>query len=319
MLDITRLERVRQSGAKIIARCPACAAEGGDKNGNHLFMNPETGAFGCAAHPGDNEHRREIFKLAGITTTPDPACKREWIKEIAHRNREDAKRRKLAGAARAIRESIIQRHIWTPAEVSADSPEKRPDVLTDPRLFISSLFRPDDVVWTGKVYDSGMESHAVRWNTAEAWQAAPRSSCGPMVSPAVWKPGTISRSALNVKAAPFLVLDFDGIDGIRPATPEQLRAHIGASLAIVRWLREALEWRLAALLWTGGKSIHAWFRTPLVAAVASLRDIAPEFGIDAGLLGNPEHPARLPGWKHAKTGRLSEVLWMETQTAPMPF
>jgi len=83
-----------------------------------------------------------------------------------------------------------------------------------------------------------------------------------------------------------------------------------ASLALIRWLREDLHWKLAAILWTGGKSLHAWFRTPPPEVLATLRESAAELGIDAGLIGRPEHPCRLPGWRHEGTGKCSRVWWL---------
>lgn len=47
------------------ARCPACAAEGHDRDGNHLYLGPD-GKWGCAKHPGDKEHRQKVFALVGI-------------------------------------------------------------------------------------------------------------------------------------------------------------------------------------------------------------------------------------------------------------
>jgi hypothetical protein len=65
---------------------------------------------------------------------------------------------------------------------------------------------------------------------------------------------------------------------------------------IVRWLREGLGWRPAAIMWTGSK------RSGLDPHTAAA------FGIDARLIGRPEHPCRLPGQRHAKTGCMSRVL-----------
>ena len=79
---------------------------------------------------------------------------------------------------------------------------------------------------------------------------------------------------------------------------------------MIRWLREALKWRLAAILHTGGKSLHAWFRSPLPQALESMRATAQDLGIDSGLIGRPEHPCRLPGQRHAGTGGQSEVWWL---------
>lgn len=64
-LDVKRLEKVRElAGGMLQARCPACAAEGGDRAGEHLRIYPD-GRFGCCVHPKDGEHRKRIFALAG--------------------------------------------------------------------------------------------------------------------------------------------------------------------------------------------------------------------------------------------------------------
>src|ERR1019366_9431372 len=63
-LDQEKLECVHESGGRTLARCPACAASGHDRRGVHLILYPD-GRFGCAAYPGDSEHRRIIWRLAG--------------------------------------------------------------------------------------------------------------------------------------------------------------------------------------------------------------------------------------------------------------
>lgn len=313
-LDINRLEKVKHGGSRTSARCPACAAEGGDKHGNNLSIRNSSGAFTCAVYPADagREHRREIFRLVGIKRDRDPAEDREWRRGRVKMAQEEHKIRKVSAALRAKRASILSQHPWTPAEARAESPEKRLGWLHDPRLFIAALFDPSDIVWAGGFYDSGKAEHSHHWRTAEQWKSAPMIDCGPMVTPATWPAGTISRAAENVLSAPFTVLDFDGFDGKQPGTPEELREHITASLAIVRWLREALEWRLAAVLFTGSKSIHAWFHTPSPEALQSLRHTAEALGVDAGLIDKPEHPCRLPEWIHVKTGNPARVLWLQS-------
>lgn len=69
MLDPSKLEAVKQRGEKTIARCPACAEAGADNAGEHLVIYP-SGKFGCCACPGDAEHRRRIFTLAGTPEAP---------------------------------------------------------------------------------------------------------------------------------------------------------------------------------------------------------------------------------------------------------
>lgn len=152
-----------------------------------------------------------------------------------------------------------------------------------------------------------------RWKSVADWQREPAQSIGPMVAPAIWKPGTSSRCGDMVELAAFTVLDFDGFDGSKPETPGEITEHLRAFIALVRCLREALEWKLAALLFTGSKSLHAWFHTPSAAAIQSLKDTATVLGLDAGLIGRPEHPCRLPGWTHPKTGEMSHLIWLQRQ------
>lgn len=311
MIDVARLEKVKHGGSRTSARCPACAAEGGDRNGNNLSIKNDTGAFTCARYPGEagREHRREIFRLVGIREDRDPEQDRQWRQGRVKLEAEAAKRRQLSRTVIAKRAAIIAAHPWTSAEARAESPEKRLGWLHDPRRFIAAMFPAEALVWTGSVNQSGTR-HAARWKTTAQWQDEPEDTVGPMIAPATWKPGTVSRAGEHVATAPFTVLDFDGFDGRKPETPEELREHLTASMAIIRWLRERLQWHLAALIHTGNKSLHAWFSTPSPAALQSLRDTGPALGIDAGLIGHPEHPCRLPGWIHPKTGKPARVIFL---------
>lgn len=64
-LNLNKLEKVVElAGGAVRARCPACAEGGQDRKGEHLRIAPD-GKFGCCVFPGDREHRRRIFALAG--------------------------------------------------------------------------------------------------------------------------------------------------------------------------------------------------------------------------------------------------------------
>ncbi|MEY5019029.1 MAG: hypothetical protein RLZ22_117 [Verrucomicrobiota bacterium] len=294
-IDIARLEKVRRHGTKITARCPACAVEGGDKAGNHFFQNAESGKFGCAKHPGDKEHRREIFRLVGIRGERDPLADQEWRRQRAKVETQNHARRRVSTALRSKRDQIVAAYPWTSSEALAESPEKRMAWLQDPRLFIAALFPAEAIVWTGETYQSGQDGrHAARWKTVADWQAQPIANVGPMISPALWHKGETSRTGGSVASAPYTVLDFDGFDGVQPQTEEGVQQHLKASMALVRWLRERLDWQLAALVYTGNKSLHAWFHTPSPDVLESLKHSAKVLGVDAGLIGRPEHPCRLP-------------------------
>lgn len=64
-IDTTKLEKVLEKPDKTTARCPACAKSGRDRKGDHLVIYPE-GKFGCAVHPDDKQHRKEILELVGV-------------------------------------------------------------------------------------------------------------------------------------------------------------------------------------------------------------------------------------------------------------
>ena len=64
-LDRTKLQKLRELGnGSCQAQCPACAEAGQDRTGEHLRISAE-GKFGCCVFPGEREHRRRIFALAG--------------------------------------------------------------------------------------------------------------------------------------------------------------------------------------------------------------------------------------------------------------
>lgn len=69
MIDLNQLEKVRQRGGKVIARCPACAEGGADNSGDHLYIAEDgQGPFGCIAYPGEagSVHRKRIWELVGV-------------------------------------------------------------------------------------------------------------------------------------------------------------------------------------------------------------------------------------------------------------
>ena len=64
MLNLKKLKKAVQKDGKVEAQCPACVEAGADSTGNHLVVYPN-GKYGCVANPGDDEHSKIIFKLAG--------------------------------------------------------------------------------------------------------------------------------------------------------------------------------------------------------------------------------------------------------------
>lgn len=314
-IDISQLAKLRHHpSGKITARCPACAEEGRDRTGNHLAVFPG-GGFACIVHHEDREHRKRIVALVGRPSsfTRDLADTNRQRKRLYLEQRRAAQLHRLVETARSHRHEIVRRFAWPPADVWHDSPQRIDSSLVgkNPAHFLASLFNASDLLWTGGSTHSGSPVYATRWKQCVEWSKT-ADPIGPMTTPTVWKPGTNSRSRQNVQSAPYTVLDFDGFDGIAPTTRDELSRHTLDSLALIRWLRDHQGWRLAAILGTGGKSLHAWFYTPPPETLESLIDASLPLGIDRTLLGHPEHPCRLPGQRYGTTARLSEVLWLQT-------
>jgi len=177
-IDITRLEKVRRTGSKLTARCPACHAVGNDRTGDHFFLNTADGKFGCTVGR-DAEHRREIFALVGIRgeRKPDPERDRRWRMERDEEKRQATAKASLIETAKSKRDRIIARHRWNAADVWDNSPQRidAPLVELDPRHFIASLFPQDAIIWTGEVFHSGAR-HADHWRTVASWREAQASA-----------------------------------------------------------------------------------------------------------------------------------------------
>jgi hypothetical protein len=279
-------------------RCPVCALEGKDRTGNHLRIYPG-GRVHCAVDP---DHWQEAKRLLGLDEGGKrreltPTEKREWAERKRRSEAEALARSRKETAAKENLPALVARWRWDEADVWEDSPIRLEGPESDdPRSFLRWRFAPADNVWTGETWQSGEDWGRGRIRTVEEWAKAARSDVGPLVAPCVIAPGT-SRSRAAVTAEPYQVLDFDGL-----ARDE--------ALAVVRWLREELHWRLASMIWTGNRSIHAWFSHPGEECVAALRTTARILGIDKTLIGAPEHPCRLPGQVHLKSGNPSTLLWL---------
>lgn len=63
-LDLSKLRNVKPSADGWTAGCPACGRVGADSQHVHLKVW-RTGPFSCAVHPGDKEHNRLIYSIAG--------------------------------------------------------------------------------------------------------------------------------------------------------------------------------------------------------------------------------------------------------------
>ncbi|MBA3351842.1 MAG: hypothetical protein H0U23_05355 [Blastocatellia bacterium] len=179
--------------------------------------------------------------------------------------------------------------------------------------------------------DTGRPEHSRNFRPVSEWllQSKPPGSftCG-----SVFANGCSSRKNDAATATPFLIVEGDAVDPLcalkaarrkarkakdlpdDPAndlTVEDKERNRLASLAVIRWLREAVELRLVAIVDAANKSAHGWFEMPPTAVVAELKAILPDLGCDSALF-KPSQPARLAGVKRGD--RWQRLLFCELST-----
>ncbi len=180
-----------------------------------------------------------------------------------------------------------------PACLCNQSPTPLPERVGDDRFAFLRLFHPDDVIWTGEVYQSSSRNFA-RVGTL----IGGKKLRGPSVSTASFTSNATRRCCENVQLRRFLVVESDTL-----AIPQQA--------ALLMALRE--EWPLAAVVYTGGKSLHGWFRwrdewsqlEGLMEAKARIHS----YECDRAAF-TPSQPFRLPGVLRPGTDRFQSLIYL---------
>jgi len=189
-------------------------------------------------------------------------------------------REALRHQAATSRRRVLRDYAWTFSQILDDSPTVVKPHPTNHWRRLMELFAPDDVIWTGAVYDTGKPYHAKHFRTRDEWLAL-TSAPAQFVCASTFKPGSYSRGNDTVARRPFLVVESDELD----------RDTIGA---VFRWMREKVNLRLRCIVDTAGKSLHGWFEFPAEAELDELRVVLPEFGCDPKMF-TASQPCRLPG------------------------
>ena len=144
-LDLSRLQSVQHlDGGPVRAACPACRAAGEDHTGDHLLIE-SSGKFGCAKYPGDAEHRKRIWALAGSAANAKPTFTGK-PQIVATYDYTDEKYQLLYQVVRFSPKSFMQRRpdgnggwIWKVKGVRRvvfGLPEIRAAILSGNRVFI---------------------------------------------------------------------------------------------------------------------------------------------------------------------------------------
>ena len=315
-LNLALLERVRHTGNKLIAACPACRVAGHDKQGNHLIIY-DSGKFGCIANEGDSIHRSEIFSLAGIKEelrSEDKATRKAYAKKATQeRRRIESERLKLQRVTDHLRSnfrSMIEPYVCDSWRVDLledsylrfDSPD---DVRFD---FLRCLFKSDDVLWLGGQYDSGSEHHSANFKTCGDWLK--ELKLPPRIAASTFKAGSIARNKDNILSTPYIVVESDEAIGFKPMTDTDKAENKRLNHAITRYLQRELRLTLRAVLDTGNKSLHSWFDMPPPDEFSALRQLAEGLSIDLSALDGSASPFRMPYCKHSKTNNPAQLLFL---------
>jgi hypothetical protein len=177
--------------------------------------------------------------------------------------------------------AILQTYAWPYQQIVADGenatqPEDRHAMF---QAFLG-LFENEDVVWIGEVDETGQPHHSVNFKNKAEWLAG-EIPAGPFTCPSCFAPGSYSRCKDNVGVQRYLVVESDSMT----------KNDVGA---IFRWLDQAVELPLRAVVDTAGKSLHGWFEYPPSDVMTELKIMLPAMGCDQKMFGASQ-PCRLPG------------------------
>jgi hypothetical protein len=191
-------------------------------------------------------------------------------------------------------EEILERYRWPVEQMISDSPAQleAEDGLRQFGRWLG-LFEETDVVWIGDVYDSGKEVNRRNFRSVTMWRRSGEIP-GNFTCGSTFKPGTFTRNNECVVERKYLVVESD----------ELRKEEVGG---VFRFMREELRYPLAAVVDTGGKSLHAWFRAPAsVEREQALKICLTGLKCDPRMFGGSQ-PARVPGAR--REGKVQRLLF----------
>ena len=169
---------------------------------------------------------------------------------------------------------------WPLEAIGERSPLAPPkDPQGDWELFLGLFEGQEGCLWVGDVTDSGAPEHAANFRTVDDWMSA--RPVGNFTCPSLFAPGTVSRSNKNVLSRPFMVMESDEL------THDQMGA-------VLHWFAIACNWKIRAIVHTGGKSLHGWFEMPPPEWLSELEIAFECLKLDRAMI-KPSQPVRLPG------------------------
>lgn len=258
-----------------------------------------------AVASANHELRSRIGKLQY-----DPANKptgeevKRWRNEARQKRLERRKRELISKAWENQLPLIQDKFPWTLEDVVQDSPvdvlQLRRDGRPEWAHLIELIYKPEDLVFIGALTDTGPGHFkpAGEWLEVFGQAQGPRLADDKVfISPWVWRKGATSKAKENAIGRRALVLESDSLgEGVFP---------------VFKWLRQAMK--LKAIVYTGGKSFHAWFEPPPPEFREELKAIAPALQLDAAMFRNAT--TRLPGAVRPDTGRNQDLIFLGRRDA----
>jgi len=214
----------------------------------------------------------------------------------------------------ALQTLIAQAEIDNEMDLIEASPIRLLDPIeTDPITLLDAVFAPDDLLFIGDRHEPGILGKNIR--RRDEWLQFFESgrAAGPfiIVNPLTGKPalkksgdGETLRGDACISAYRHVLVEFDNL-----SEEEQIRF----------W--SVVQLPVKALIWSGGKSIHAWIDAQKLAEISTSTDwdihvrdklfarILKALGADAAC-SNPARLARLPGVLRKENGTWQRLLWL---------
>jgi hypothetical protein len=214
------------------------------------------------------------------------------------KQREDNERIRLR-AAKALPQ-LLEEFAWPYNRIIADSPTPVTGNELNHWKMLLPKFPADDVLWIGDTFDSGKPEHAAHFKTAAEWMKSAKAP-GPFICPAAFKNTSCARTNDNIEARRFLVVESDTLT----------RDEVGA---VFRWLHEGCELKLEAIVDTGGKSLHGWFKFE-EDLLDDQKLILPALQCDPKLF-TPSQSVRLPGaLRDGVAGKFQRLVYLNAEVA----
>lgn len=261
-----------------------------------------------------SELRREIYKArqSGRATVASEIPKGPLILVPKEAREIEA----LKEAGQRSKEQILWKFKSTLDELRDASPYRIPDDPVEQFVLQLSTLPQKAIVFNGGLYDSGQPKHAGHFRRVETL-IAERRILGEFISQSSFKAGAYARVKQNSGKRLVYTVECDEIDDEvkrklelkLPLSDEDKRRNKEKSIAIFRWLREAVGLRLLSVVDSTSKSLHGNFAVPPPVCVDQLACLLPAMGCDPKTL-NAHQLTRVAGARRRETGQIQSLLFV---------